>query len=83
VDALIMSIEKKFEFEKIFKIENPTVEETQHWAIDVAQIDIEHLRYVIYAFLYRHIMKRILQNAVNLLKMVKVIPSLTRKGCHC
>lgn len=39
-----MGIEKEFEFEKIFKIENPTVEETQHWAIDVAQIDIEHLR---------------------------------------
>ena len=39
-----MSIEKEFEFEKIFKIENPTVEETQHWAKDIAQIDIEHLR---------------------------------------
>lgn len=35
---------KKVEFEKIFKIENPTVEETQHWAKDIAQIDIEHLR---------------------------------------
>ena len=39
-----MSIEEDFEFEKIFKIENPTVEETQHWAKDIAQIDIEHLR---------------------------------------
>lgn len=39
-----MSAEGKFELEKIFKIENPTVEETQHWAEDVAQIDIEHLR---------------------------------------
>jgi len=44
-----MGIEKEFEFEKIFKIENPTVEETQHWAIDVAQIDIEHLRSCIVA----------------------------------
>lgn len=35
---------KKVEFEKIFKIDNPTVEETQHWAKDIAQIDIEHLR---------------------------------------
>ena len=39
-----MSIRKEFEFEKIFKIENPNVEETQHWAKDIAQIDIEHLR---------------------------------------
>lgn len=39
-----MSIGKEFEFEKIFKIENPNVEETQHWAKDIAQIDIEHLR---------------------------------------
>ena len=44
-----MGAEEKIEKEKIFKIDNQTVEETQHWAIDVAQIDIDHLRSCIVA----------------------------------
>lgn len=39
-----MNAEKEIELGKIFKIENPTVEETQHWAEKVAKIDTEHLR---------------------------------------
>ena len=39
-----MNAEKEIELGKIFKIENPTVEETQHWAENVAKIDTEHLR---------------------------------------
>ena len=39
-----MNAEKEIELRKIFKIENPTVEETQHWAENVAKIDTEHLR---------------------------------------
>lgn len=39
-----MSFENELELEKIFKIENPDVEETLQWAKNSAHINVEHLR---------------------------------------
>ena len=39
-----MSYENEFELDKIFRIENPDVEETMQWAKNSAHINVEHLR---------------------------------------